>query len=181
MQWNHWQKFSLPFCWAKHKISFPIHTNAMNKRFFLYGICGWTLEICWTGFCSFLAGDLSLTAKTYLWMFPIYGLAVLAEPAFLWMHHHPIWLRVLIYPICIFAVEYVTGWLLLTFIGVCPWDYSGQPTSIHGLIRLDYTPLWMLMGFILETVCVTIRGMQTESPAAGLPVALHVRQKSNRK
>ena len=44
----------------------------MEKKILVYGILGWCAEILWTGLCSFLAGDGALTAKTYLWMFPIY-------------------------------------------------------------------------------------------------------------
>ena len=45
----------------------------MTKRFLIFGCLGWCIEILWTGFHSLLLGDGALTAKTYLWMFPIYG------------------------------------------------------------------------------------------------------------
>ena len=53
----------------------------------------------------------------------------------------------------IFAVEYATGWLLRHFTGACPWDYTGHsPWSVHGLIRLDYAPAWLVMGLAAEWV-----------------------------
>ena len=54
----------------------------MAKKFVLFGVLGWCVEILWTGFCSFLVGDAALTAKTYLWMFPIYGAAGFVLPLF---------------------------------------------------------------------------------------------------
>ena len=55
----------------------------MTKRFLIFGCLGWCIEILWTGFHSLLLGDGALTAKTYLWMFPIYGAAAFASPLFL--------------------------------------------------------------------------------------------------
>jgi uncharacterized membrane protein len=52
----------------------------MVIRFILYGFLGWILEIIFTGSGSLLRGSISLTGYTYLWMFPIYGLAVFLEP-----------------------------------------------------------------------------------------------------
>ena len=45
----------------------------MLMRFLVYGALGWVVEIVWTGLGSALRRDPRLTAKTYLWMFPIYG------------------------------------------------------------------------------------------------------------
>ena len=50
------------------------------KRFLIYGVSGWGLEIMWTGIGSLLRGDLMLSGFSYLWMFPIYGLARFLEP-----------------------------------------------------------------------------------------------------
>lgn len=159
MPWNLWRKFWHRYCCGKtHNFLLPAHDNAMGKKFFVYGITGCMLEILWTGFCSFLAGDLALTGKTYLWMFPIYGMAVLAEPAFVYLSRRPFFLRCLAYPVGIFAAEYTTGWLLRALVGVCPWDYSGHFFTIHGLIRLDYAPLWILLGSAFETVCLWMKG-----------------------
>ena len=53
----------------------------MVKKFMIFGVLGWCAEILWTGFNSLLMGDGALTAKTYLWMFPIYGLVAFAGRA----------------------------------------------------------------------------------------------------
>ena len=127
----------------------------MVKNFIIFGILGWCAEILWTGFCSFLMGDASLTAQTYLWMFPIYGLAGLSLPLFLAFRRYcPLWQRVGAYVLAIFAVEFVTGWLLQTMTGVCPWDYGDRMFSVRGFIRLDYAPLWAILGLFFERVAL---------------------------
>jgi hypothetical protein len=52
----------------------------MVKRFFIYGILGWGIEVIWTGLGSLISGDLRLLGFTNLWMFFIYGAAVFLEP-----------------------------------------------------------------------------------------------------
>ncbi len=122
----------------------------MKIRFLIYGLVGWCVEIFWTGLGSLLKGDPTLRAKTYLWMFPIYGMAVFLEP----IHHHlrdkPVILRGVIYTILIFLVEYTTGWLIKQITGLCPWDYSYNSFSINGFIRLDYAPAWFVVGLLFE-------------------------------
>lgn len=127
----------------------------MTKRFLIFGILGWCAEILWTGICSLLAGDGALTAQTYLWMFPIYGLAGLASPLFLAFRQYcPLWQRAGCYVLAIFTVEFLTGWLLQTLTGACPWDYGDAFFSVRGFIRLDYAPLWAVLGLFFEEVCL---------------------------
>lgn len=121
----------------------------MLIRFVIYGFVGWIIEIVFTGTGSLLAGSLSLTGYTYLWMFPIYGMAVFLEP----VHNRIrtlVWpLRGFIWVIIIYVIEYLSGWSLQLLIGVCPWDYSSA-YSINGFIRLDFLPAWFLAGFLFE-------------------------------
>jgi hypothetical protein len=46
-------------------------------RFLIYGALGWCLEVAFTGVISVFRRDPSATAKTYLWMHPIYGATAL--------------------------------------------------------------------------------------------------------
>ena len=133
----------------------------MVKKFLIFGVLGWCAEILWTGFCSLLSGDSALTAKTYLWMFPIYGLGALAEPLFLAFRKYcPLWQRCGFYVLCIFTVEFLTGALLQLMTGACPWDYGDRMFSVMGFIRLDYAPLWAILGFFFEEVCVLLEGRE---------------------
>jgi uncharacterized membrane protein len=124
----------------------------MGKKFLIYGLIGWCAEVFWTGLGSLMKGDVKLAAFTYIWMFPIYGMAVFLESVHDRLRELPIIIRGSIYTILIFAVEYITGMLLKFLIGVCPWDYSGNILSINGVIRLDFIPVWFFAGLIFERI-----------------------------
>jgi uncharacterized membrane protein len=86
-------------------------------------------------------------------MFPIYGLlAPVGEPIHNALRSHFWPLRGLVYLLGIWAVEYATGWLLRRFTGKCPWDYSDFPGSIHGIVTLEYAPVWFVFGLGFERV-----------------------------
>lgn len=122
----------------------------MRKRFVLYGLVGWCMEVFWTGLHSLLRKDKKLVGQTSLWMFPIYGLVVCMEPICDRLKRRSVVVRGGVYTILSFVVEYTTGWLLRKVLGECPWDYSKSRFSIRGLIRLDYAPAWFTAGLIFE-------------------------------
>lgn len=128
----------------------------MLKRFFIYGLLGWSLEIFWTGLHSLLQGDPRLEGFTNLWMFFIYGSAVfILEPI-----HHIIrywrWpVRGILWVIIIWGIEYSSGLLLINTLGISPWFYTGG-YAIDGLVRLDYAPAWFVAGLIFERVHNTL-------------------------
>jgi len=122
-------------------------------RFVIYGLLGWILEIIWTGLHALFRGDWEMPGFTYLWMFPIYGLAVFIEPIYQQIRFLPLVVRGLIWMTIIFAVEYLTGWTLAELLGRCPWDYTGTtPYQLNGFIRLDYAPVWFTLGLIFERI-----------------------------
>jgi len=119
----------------------------------IYGLIGWTMEVFWTGLGSLMKGDLMLSSSTYLWMFPIYGLAVFLERVHDSIAERPWYVRGFIYAVLILAIEYLSGWLLRSILGACPWDYrDATPYHITGLIRLDYFPVWFVAGLIFERI-----------------------------
>ncbi len=124
----------------------------MKYRFLLYGLLGWTMEIVWTGFGSLIRGDFRLQGVSYLWMFPIYGLAVYLEPVHDRIRNFAWSIRGLIWTGIIFSIEFLAGLLLKVTVGIVPWDYSGSFYSVAGLIRLDYAPVWFTVGLIFERV-----------------------------
>ncbi|MEG6616319.1 hypothetical protein V6C27_07755 [Peptococcaceae bacterium 1198_IL3148] len=128
--------------------------NAMRKiRFFIYGLLGWCLEVFWTGFESALKGDPRLSSHTYLWMFPIYGLAIFLEPVHNAMRSYHWFLRGVVWMLIIFTLEYFTGGAIRSLTGYSPWDYSGSSRwEINGLIRLDMAPLWFITGLLFEQI-----------------------------
>lgn len=141
----------------------------MINRFIIYGFLGLIAEVLFTGIGDLFRGSLRLSSHTYLWMFPIYGLAVFLEP----LHKHirsSLWLlRGLMWAVVIFGIEYFSGWTLNSIISMCPWDYTGSsPYSINGYIRLDFLPVWFLGGLIFERIHDYLDNIQvittTESP-----------------
>ena len=47
----------------------------MKKTFILCGFTGLCMEVLWTGLHSIIAGEFTMTGKTSLLMFPVYGCA----------------------------------------------------------------------------------------------------------
>lgn len=83
-------------------------------------------------------------------MFPIYGSAGFILPLFLKpLLKMPLFSRLIMYAVAIFMIEFLCGWALETFTGVCPWKYD-KGYHIMGYIRLDYFPLWAMFGLLLE-------------------------------
>jgi uncharacterized membrane protein len=125
-------------------------------RFLIYGALGWCFEIVWTAVTERVRGtqrDWRLAGHTYLWMFPIYGLlAPIGEPVHNALRSQNWIVRGLVYLLAIWAVEFVTGWLLRKLTGKCPWDYSHLRGNLKGIITLEYAPVWFLFGLAFERV-----------------------------
>lgn len=121
----------------------------MAVRIAIYGAIGWIIEVLWTGLGSLIAGDPRLISQTYLWMFPIYGAAVLLEFVHDNIRSLPWVIRGTIYMILIFSIEYITGWIIRDIVGVVPWTYTNR-YSVDNLIRLDYAPAWFFVGLMFE-------------------------------
>ncbi|MDX1662865.1 MAG: hypothetical protein R3272_03665 [Candidatus Promineifilaceae bacterium] len=123
-------------------------------RFILYGLGGWCGEVLYTGVTdSLLRREWRLAGTTYLWMFPIYGLiALLYEPVHNLIRPIALPARATIWAFGFTSVEWITGWLIARLIGRCPWDYSGRRWALNPYIRLDYLPIWALVGLALEPI-----------------------------
>uniref|UniRef100_UPI003FEDFABA putative ABC transporter permease n=1 Tax=Agathobacter sp. TaxID=2021311 RepID=UPI003FEDFABA len=121
------------------------------RNFFICGLAGWCMEIVFTSFGTFLHGDPRLLGHTSLWMFPIYGMAALIDPIYEKIKYWPFLLRGCFYAASIMLGEFLSG-SLLRFLGVCPWDYSGTPYNIAGIVRLDYFPFWVVAGLAFEVL-----------------------------
>ncbi len=138
----------------------------MKKLTFTFlrcGILGWCLEILFTALQSFRRREKTGMGNTSVFMFFIYGMAVFLKPVCALVKNMPVWLRGLIYTVCIFSAEYTTG-MLLSRKERCPWNYAHSRYHINGLIRLDYAPLWFFTGLLFERIL-------TGSSAAGHPVS----------
>lgn len=124
------------------------------KRFILCGILGWSMECFWTGLASIVfTSNRTFPCQTSMWMFPIYGMAVLILPLSKKLNGKSMIQRGGIYTVLIFLVEFLTG-SILKFFDACPWDYSDARLQFMGVIRLDYAPLWFIMGLLFEKILI---------------------------
>ena len=113
----------------------------MKKAFILCGLTGWCMEILWTGLHSILSGELTMTGKTSLLMFPIYGCGAIIRPLSGKLSAVPLFVRGCIYTVGFFFVEFISGALLRCY-HMCPLDNTNTPLNYRGLIKTDYAPLW---------------------------------------
>ncbi len=121
----------------------------MKKSFLLCGLSGWCMEILWTGLHSAVSGEFTMTGKTSLLMFPIYGCAAVIQPLCKKIASVPVIFRGCIYTVGFFSVEFISG-SFLRHLHICPWDYSQAFLNYKGLIRLEYAPLWFGAGLFFE-------------------------------
>lgn len=126
-------------------------TETMRKKFLICGLTGWCMEIIFTAFDSFRRREMKLMGHTSIWMFPIYGMAVLIQPVYFLIQKLPRLIRGCIYTTCFFTVEFLSGSFLKKR-GICPWDYSNAKSNVNGVIRLDYAPFWLAAGLIFEKI-----------------------------
>lgn len=122
----------------------------MGTRFIIYGLSGLCVEILWTGLGSLIKGDVTLIGWSSIWMVPIYGMLALFEPVHNRIRYIPVVLRGGVYTTLIFAGEFLTGFLLRTILGKCPWNYGADKYSIDGLITLKFIPAWFIFGLLFE-------------------------------
>ena len=125
--------------------------NQNLTNFFLCGSVGWSMEILWTGFHSLLSGQWTMTVRSSLLMFPIYGCADIIAPLYSRISSLPFIYRGFLYMLGFYLVEFISGSFLKSF-GVCPWDYSTAHFQYKGIVRLDYAPLWFAAGLIFEKI-----------------------------
>ena len=123
----------------------------MKSDFVKCGILGWCIEIIWTAFHGIKSKNNKFIGYTSIIMFPIYGLASVIKPISLKLKKMkmPTIIRGIVYSIGIFMVELITG-SILKKTNNCPWDYSDKKNNINGVIRIDYAPLWCIVGVIFE-------------------------------
>lgn len=123
----------------------------MKNHFIMCGLTGWYLEILWTGLGSLLKKDYKLSCNTSFWMFPIYGMGAVIAPFGRKIKRVPLVFRGTLYAIAIFVAEFSTG-SILKHHNICPWDYSNSKYNYKGLIRLDFAPLWFIVGLLFEQI-----------------------------
>lgn len=119
--------------------------------FFFFSLFGVGVEVFFSSIHDFIRyKDLAFKGRSYLWMFPLYGLmGIIIGPLYEALIDIPFLLRGFVYMILIFAAEFAYGYLLKLIIKKCPWEYKSK-WAIKGVVRLDYLPFWLVMGYIVE-------------------------------
>jgi uncharacterized membrane protein len=143
------------------------HLRRPGVRFLVYGCAGWTLD------SLFVWAHTGRRRPSGLLNLPVYGLAQpLFEPVHDRIRRRPLVLRAAVYGVGVLGVEYACGRLLRRFAGRVPWDYGDARFGIHGLVRLDYLPLWAAYGLGLERFHDLLRGRDAGAGerAVGRPV-----------
>ena len=126
----------------------------MKSNFLLCGLTGWCFECFFTGLHSLFYRKQKLPCQTSLWMFIIYGFGAFIKPIYYIIKKAPTHIRGIIYTTLIFITEFLSGSFLKKH-NACPWDYSSAKYNVKGIIRLDYAPLWFIVGLIYEHLLVT--------------------------
>lgn len=130
-------------------------------RFTVFAAVGVALEVVFTALLDYHdTGNVRLMGQSYVWMLPIYGSIPFAlDAVYPRVRSVSIPWRIIIYVALILAGEYLSGWALKTFVGMCPWEpgYRGKPWAVHGLMRLDYAPAWAVAALIFETLYLSLK------------------------
>lgn len=125
--------------------------------FVAFGALGVFSEVMFTATALAVRGfrttglvDWRLAGTSYIWMFPIYGLAgPLLVFGFPRIAKFRVLVRVGLYVFLIYVVEFTAGYALKKAVGVIPWRYDAGVT-IEGFVRLDYAGYWALLGLAFE-------------------------------
>jgi uncharacterized membrane protein len=99
----------------------------------------------------------ALKGQSYGWMLPIYGLAAYAFPPLIVKLKKLGWPgRGLLFGVGILIIEYMAGFALKNLTGACPWEYK-EGWHLHGFIRFDFYPLWVLFAMALEKLLMWLK------------------------
>ncbi len=133
--------------------------KTLLKHFLICGVVGWCLEIIFTALRSLQRHDFSLRGNTSLWMFPIYGMAVILGPISNVLQKRSCFMRGVSYALSIFTIEYISGRFLMKK-KCCPWNYNSSRWNYKNVIRIDYFPFWVLTGLLYERILSALTAKQ---------------------
>lgn len=131
-----------------------INMFMMMLFFGAFGIMG---EVFFTAFYALFSGQtiadkppLALAGYTYVWMIFVYMLIpILFRYILPYVIKFSTLIRLLIYVLTIYIVEFVSGFLLEQITGNCPWEYTSG-LHIMGYVQLYYFPAWLFFAFLIE-------------------------------
>jgi hypothetical protein len=121
--------------------------------YLIFSFFGVGIEVIFSSIHDYIRyRDISLKGRSYLWMFPLYGIwGIIIGPLYDLISFIPFILRGFIYLAVIFIGELSYGLLLKLIFGRCPWEYQVKWT-VAGVVRLIYLPFWFMFGFLSELI-----------------------------
>jgi hypothetical protein len=119
--------------------------------FLVFSFFGVGVEVFFSSIHDYIRyRDTSLKGRSYLWMFPLYGIwGIVIGPLYYILRGIPFFARGFIYLVIIFIGELGYGYFLKATIKKCPWEYRGKWT-IGGVVNIIYLPFWLIFGYISE-------------------------------
>lgn len=121
-------------------------------RFVIFGMMGLLCEVFQGSVWAARHGNWNLRGGTSPWMIFDYGLlgiALMPMARPLIRRRVPLPARALVYMVCIFAVEFVSGWLF-DICGLEIWNYKNFKYNLRGYITPQFIPGWYFMGLVAE-------------------------------
>lgn len=122
------------------------------QKAFVYGCLGVLVEFFFTGIASAIKRNWKLTAHSYLWMLPIYGLAALALEGLSETLPWPFYAKAFVYVPVMYVFEAASGWVIKRIAGHIPWDYQKSKWTPWGLINLTYAPFWLILALAFDPI-----------------------------
>jgi hypothetical protein len=121
--------------------------------FLIFSFFGVGIEVLFSSIHDYIRNkDISFKGRSYLWMFPLYGIwGLVIGLLYGLIEAVPFILRGFIYLAVIFIGELSYGYFLKLIIKKCPWEYKGRWT-IKGVVNLLYLPFWLIFGYISEMI-----------------------------
>ncbi|KAL1425593.1 hypothetical protein MTO96_019022 [Rhipicephalus appendiculatus] len=120
---------------------------SLAARLYLYALHGYLVEVTFTAVWDLLAtGNPELRGYSSVWSLGVYSACCIGmEKISFFMQTIPLPARAVAHTCWIYVWEFTTG-SLLRKIGACPWNYEQFRYNFHGLVTLEYAPLWFMCG-----------------------------------
>lgn len=117
--------------------------------FMLYSFIGWLLEVAYAFYEERRLVNRGVLAGPVC---PVYGfgtLLILNIGSLLKLQHPGLVSNIIFIILLTTVLEYLTGYILETFLKVKAWDYSNEFCNIKGRICLKFSIFWGLLGCII--------------------------------
>lgn len=117
--------------------------------FMLYSFIGWLLEVAYAFYEERRFVNRGILAGPICSIYGFGTLLILNIGSLLKLQNPGLLSNIIFIILLTTALEYLTGYMLETFLKVKAWDYSNEFCNIRGRICLKFSILWGLLGCII--------------------------------